>query len=523
MGIAPYFERAALAASEVVDRFDTEAFKAQLLSASVGVSFSAEAAASPEGKALLDLLVRLLARLYPRIDLYCPDRGYARPLRDLATAINPEIEITGLGQAEVGISMGNISSQIREPLFVGTSGWDALISRTSPQSVGNSENPLGAGAAACFAAANLFRRIFPVADGELDEELRFSTFSFSREPTPLSVPNAGWRLHDDAVLAGVGAIGMGAAWALQRAPIAMTMHLVDGEALELSNLQRYVLARFSDVGRPKVAIVSGRGNSPAQFVRHEITWRQFVSEFGFRWSWALAAFDSAQARRELQASLPRWVANAWTQSGDLGVSVHPRFGSPGACVTCLYLPDGPTLNEDQLVARALGIPDRWAEVRNLLHLGAPVTAALLADIARGLDLPEEALRPFEGQPIRDLYVRGVCGGALLQLARPGQSPREVHVPLAHQSALAGVLLAARLAREATGLELRETRVARIDVQRPVNREVEQPALSRRDGRCICDDPDYVTTYNAKYGTGSSPTRVDPGSVSAQAAGVIGPR
>jgi hypothetical protein len=499
MALAPYFDRAALAASQVVDRFDPETFKEQLLSASVGVAFSAEAAVAPEGKHLLDLLVRLLARLYPRLDLYCPDREYATPLRELATAINPQIDVTGLGQADLGIAIGNVSTRTRETLFVGASGWDALISRTSAQSIGRSENPLGAGAAACFAAANLFRRVFPVVGGDLDDEVRFSTFSFSREPTPRAVPNSGWRLDDEAVLAGVGAIGTAAAWALQRAPLAMTLHLVDGESVELSNLQRYVLAQVSDVGRPKVSVPVDGGAGRTQFLRHQMTWREFVSEFGFRWSWALAAFDNAQARRALQASLPRWVANAWTQPGDLGVSVHPQFASRGACVACLYLPTGQTLNEDQLVARALGIPDRWAEVRSLLHLGTPVPAALLTDIARGLHLPEGALRPFEEQPIRDLYVRGLCGGALLQLIRPDGAAREIHVPLAHQSALAGVLLAARLAREATGEGAQETRIGRVDVQRPLVREIDRPALRSFDGRCLCDDPDYVMTYRAKYG------------------------
>lgn len=499
MALAPYFERAALAASQVVDRFDPETFRAQLLSASVGVAFSSEAALAPEGKHLLDLLMRLLARLYPRVDLYCPEPAYAMPLRELATAINPQIEITASGKADLGIAIGDVSTQTRETLFVGASGWDALISRTSPQSVGASENPLGPGAAACFAAANLFRRVFPVVGGDLDDEVRFSTLSFSRELTPRAVPNSGWRLEDDAVLAGVGAIGMAAAWALQRAPLVITMHLVDGEAMELSNLQRYVLGRLSDVGRPKVSVPGGGGAGRARFVRHQMTWRDFVSEFGFRWSWALAAFDNAQARRELQASLPRWVANAWTQPGDLGVSVHPQFASRGACVACLYLPNGPTLNEDQLVARALGIPDRWADVRNLLHLATPVPAVLLTDIARGLNLPEGALRPFEGQPIRDLYVRGVCSGALLQLTRPDGVTREIHVPLAHQSALAGVLLAARLARVAAGLGVQETRVARVDVQRPLGWEIDQPALRSSDGRCLCEDPDYVMTYRTKYG------------------------
>ena len=65
----------------------------------------------------------------------------------MATAINPYIEITETGQTEFEIAVGKVSSRARETLFVGTSGWDALISRTSPQAIGTSENPLGAGAA----------------------------------------------------------------------------------------------------------------------------------------------------------------------------------------------------------------------------------------------------------------------------------------------------------------------------------------------------------------------------------------
>ena len=45
---------------------------------------------------------------------------------------------------------------------------------------------------------------------------------------------------------------------------------------------------------------------------------------------------------------PRRVANAWTQPGDLGVSSHDFL--EGACVNCLYLPDGEQKNEDQIIA-----------------------------------------------------------------------------------------------------------------------------------------------------------------------------
>src|SRR5439155_6646723 len=160
-----------------------------------------------------------------------------------------------------------------------------------------------------------------------------------------------------------------------------------------------------------------------------MSWRSFVSTNGYKRAWALAAFDSAQARRELQASLPRWLANAWTQPGDLGVSVHPQFGLSGACLSCLYLPDRVERNEDQLVADALGIPARVLEVRNLLHLGSPVERPLLLDVAKALGVSPEDAAAFEGRPIRELYVRGVCGGALVPLGRG--DPGRVHVPLAH--------------------------------------------------------------------------------------------
>ena len=72
---------------------------------------------------------------------------------------------------------------------------------------------------------------------------------------------------------------------------------------------------------------------------------------------------------------PRRVANAWTQPDDLGVSSHDFL--EGACVNCLYLPDGEQKNEDQLIAESFGVKDRLMQVRTLLHKneGAPEGSA----------------------------------------------------------------------------------------------------------------------------------------------------
>jgi hypothetical protein len=270
-------------------------------------------------------------------------------------------------------------------------------------------------------------------------------------------------------------------------------------------LQRYVLANHKDVDRAKVRVAARSMRGPLKPSVHKMDWRSFVSKHGYRWSWALAAFDTAEARRELQCSLPKWIANAWTQPGDLGVSVHPDFGGDGACLACLYLPEGKVRNEDELVAQALGIPGRIAEVRTLLHLGTPVPADLLGQIAESLGLQLDDVQAFRDRPIRELYVHGICGGGLIPLGRAGKPHQNVHVPLAHQSALAGVLLAAKVARAAIGGDTGTTSVARIDVQRQVPPNIEQGARRRHDGRCLCEDADFIETYTAKY-SDAQPTR-----------------
>jgi hypothetical protein len=70
--------------------------------------------------------------------------------------------------------------------------------------------------------------------------------------------------------------------------------------------------------------------------------------------------------------------------------------------------------------------------------------------------------------------------------------------LAHQSALAGVLLAAALARSAAGCDPEQTQVTRVDVLKRLADDLTQPAQAGRDGRCLCDDPDYLNIYRNKY-------------------------
>jgi hypothetical protein len=272
------------------------------------------------------------------------------------------------------------------------------------------------------------------------------------------------------------------------------------EVVELSNLQRYVLTKRDDEDREKVDIAAHLDCS-LQVVPHPTDLAAFLGANGYEWDAMLLALDSARDRVSAQASLPRFIANAWTQPGDLGVTSHSRFGGDGACVACLYLPESTLKNEDELVAETLGVPHLLMQVRTLLATSQPVDRGFLEAVAQAVNQPFDALLPFEGRTVRELYVEGFCGGAVIPIGEAGQlheAAREAHVPLAHQSALAGILLAAALIRRMQLGETQLTQVTRLDVLRPVGQFLRQPLLAQRNGRCICDDADFVRTYQAKY-------------------------
>jgi len=274
------------------------------------------------------------------------------------------------------------------------------------------------------------------------------------------------------------------------------IHLVDPESVELSNLQRYILTTADEVDRMKVELGTN-ALTELRGIPHPIPFAEFIAKLGTSFEQIAVGVDNRHDRIAVQASLPRVALNAWTQPGDLGVSVHPRFGGAGACINCLYLPDRPVPNEDELVSQALGVPERSREVRTLLATGGPTPTSLLNAIAEALGLSPESVHAFAERPVRALHV-AMCGGALLPLGAAGKQSPVVHVPLAHQSALAGVLLTARLLRHAAGLGPEDTIVSRLNVLQPVGFELSQPAQRVNGKRCLCGDCDFVRVYEQKW-------------------------
>jgi hypothetical protein len=591
MALAPFFDKAALAAAAVLQGFDRERFAATLEAQVVALAFDSAAARSTEARITLTLAVNLAARLYPALTLIA--RGDAAEvlgpeLETIARAVNPHIALDrsvretsadALSSAVVLVVGESDAATLgfdarAATIYVGSRGWESRVSTAHPVGSGATVLPFGAAAAACLGAANVFRHVFraQLPHARLDDALTVSTLSLLSRPDvdPVGAPplNASALTAPvdvdlgEAVLVGAGAVGQGLIWTLARLPgLRGTLHVVDPEAVDASNPQRYVLATSADEGTTKVALAAALVNTepdaslthgtsvavtPADapvaagivvrrvapveraqvtIVPHAVRWGQFLAERPQPWRLGrvLVAVDSARDRIAVQAALPRWIANAWTQPGDLGISRHAGFGE-SSCLACLYLPNGVSaLHEDVLVAEAVGLSGQHMLVRHLLATNAPVDDAVLAQMAAGLGVPVEPFLAFRGRPLRAFYAEAVCGGAVLRLqsaqreqdqqgeTQNGGQPRDraAMVPMAFQSVLAGVLLAAAIVAEAAGLEAPPPgQKAVLNLLRPITARLLVPVARHPSGKCLCQDADFQAAFEAQWASPSALSRKD---------------
>lgn len=469
------------------------------------------------------LLVNLCARLYPELRIVAPAR-IVDECRGLALAINPlcKVIVGDVPTAPAGGVAWASVPRLTEAVVVSPAGWEVLIDLPEAQRV-QSTNMLAALAAAAIAASELFRHVFSqflpagragAAPGRFNL-LTHAPTSTSLPDLPFDIPLG--RIH----LVGAGAVGQAAAYTLARVSAKGTIVVVDPEIITLSNLQRYVLAVDEDLGASKCGLVQRAFAKTKQIeiVSVEEPWN-IDHQDTHNVQVICAAVDTEDTRIALQASLPQVLYNAWTQPADIGWSRHEHFGA-APCLACLYWPTGPRPSYHENVARSI----RQHELRVLAYLmsKSPVDAALrvdqipslpqyppppqaslwserslLEDIAVELDLETSALVKWKGALLPDLYRDGICGGALVR-KQVSEVPLDMAVPLAHQSVLAGIMLATQVL-VAADPTLRSLRASAIEARLDLLAGFPQIALRprQRTTGCICSDPAFLHQYRVKW-------------------------
>lgn len=492
MAFAPFFERVygAVGGHLAVSR---ESLTSVLQDLTVGVRVGGKP--SQNDLWIAELSTNLLARLYPRIAISGPDK-HCSGLRDLALKINPNIEIWNDAPGTTSLCVG--SAAVDDAIFPKASGWVASVRHVPSKSIGSS-NAYAAGTAAAMGCAELFRRIFLKTGPEQDVSV--SLLNFDKDTgdnldlQPVSV--------GDVLFVGVGAVGNAALWAIARhGGIEGRFWLVDPEEVALSNLQRYLLTAYADVGRSKVQLGQEAVAATGLLVETNQSSLELFSDLrsSDNIPTTVITIDNVDGRRSAQALLPRLIVNGWTGDQALGASWH-LFSRDAACLACLYHPRGQGVSATAQAAKALGLePDRAA----LLW----VTRQALSDedirtAASTLGVDDEVLSAWRGKPLGELYTDVVCGAVPLDVKGVG---RLETVPLAHQSALAGILTVAELLKrtrpELAALSQPEPLVSWDNVLQSAPAIWTKPRA--REPGCICGDADYQKIYRKKWGTADRP-------------------
>ena len=502
MALANFLGKSALSASLVLKDFNYENFKQILLSHRIRICFDKKTIASNEGFATVDLLVRLLSRLYPNLNLQCTDGSSPEcdHLSEQALAINPEIDLTELIPTVV-INVGGKEVDFScLKFYIGSDQWLAKFSLIKPQLSGHSNNRFGAGAAACFAAANLFRHVFSdQLPGKIDQDFIYSVFNGSIQDEAIQGPVIKTISLEDTVLIGLGAIGNGVAWALTELPISGSLHAVDGERIDLSNLQRYVLAVQNDINQQKSTVIK-RYLNQNDVNTYPLNFDEYLLKRGNHYIFrCVVCVDTAEDRRMVQGSLPKKLINAWTQQEQCGVSRHFDFINE-PCLACLYHPVKEQKSLPMKIAESLGLSagPHILMVRDYMAKYRTVDIPLIQLIAGVKGIAPSSLLPYVGKSLNVFYSEVICGGVMIQLTG-GTQQEAAEVPAAFESAMAGILLAAELVIDCAQLSNHKpATIHKLNLLRPITRYTYDAVNKFQTPDCICHDDVYCNQYIEKW-------------------------
>lgn len=466
------------------------------------------------------LAVNLAARLYPRLHISGP-AAWIDSATTLAAAINPAADIDTATHPPASASAVTLdwasdpARSARGPIVtVSADAWNACV---DPQEARPQQPaaPLAALAAATLGVSEIFRVVFAQALGERGRRGRqpggFNLIT-NGEPADVAPVSTSAPELPEAHLVGAGAVGQACLLALRASGIPARLTVVDPQPIELSNLQRYVLTADGDVGTAKTDLaVSATHDTAMTVIPVPTAWGADRRSGPDAARVVLTALDSAADRISVAAGLPWRAYNAWTQPADVGWSRHEQFGIE-PCLACLYYPDRPRPNEHELIATALR--QHPLRILNYLITRTPVGAPL-PHVATVPDLPSPAdastwtsrallddlvglgfvtsddTGQWAGKPVGQLYRDGICAGGIVSL--PGSPDSELAVvPLAHQSALAGIMLATTYIG-GSDHSLRSHRPPQIEARFDLLRGFPQ-ALTRPRARttaCLCSDHFYL--------------------------------
>lgn len=519
MALAKYFSKDLLAINRLINT-NHALLSDKLNNTVISIAFDENCINTFEGNCGIELIVRLLSRLYPKIkiiDLSGKFDDKVEEYKSLSRRINSQIEIVDNSiDEDVLIVVGDSKEEITSKgliIYFGSDNWVSKYSIESIQKFGNSNNPLGTGLSACITASNVFRYIFKeyLKFNDLDSSFELSSFSLDTNIKTEHNPPLSELEFNKTVIAGIGAIGNGVVWALSKIEnLKGEIHLVDDERVMLSNLQRYVLLEEMHEKGVKVEIAKHYfKQANLNVVPFKCNWDKYLNTIS-NWNVDCVAvgIDNMRDRIGIQSTLPRTIFNAFTETESLAITRHKDFIN-SACLSCSYIPSKKQKDFINEVADNCNIPQHAEIVKRYYNANIGVGTqlqilnnnSLLNLIAEANKISIEDLNHFKEMTVNQFYSDFVCGGVILQFSKTDNNIKNVDAPLAFQSAMAGILLAAELVKHAINSDYEQEQRTDIYHLSPiVNRKNPFHRLLVKDetGLCVCRDEDFKNRYIEKW-------------------------
>ncbi|MCR4441268.1 MAG: HesA/MoeB/ThiF family protein [Peptococcaceae bacterium] len=213
------------------------------------------------------------------------------------------------------------------------------------------------------------------------------------------------------LVVGVGGLGSPVLYYLAAAGVG-TLGLVDGDAVEVTNLQRQVLHWEKDLLRPKVLSALEKLQAFNSSLNYDVYSCRFDLETGRqlipRYDLVVAAVDNRESRRVINQVCFE-TNRPWVEGG-VGqfTGVVTVFRPPGGpCYRCLYR-DIPANEEDRppgllgTLAGVIGILQAQEALKLILNIGKPLVGRLLIYDSLEARFESVEIRPDPNCPI--------CGG-----------------------------------------------------------------------------------------------------------------
>lgn len=449
------------------------------------------------GRALIRTAANLVVRFCPQLRLL-PRSTFADELSAMLGAIDKNAEpLATPGDSAIRVHLGGESAQA--DVTGSADGWVAYVSGLGDAlpRLADSQNVLGAHAAASFVASETFKHALPLRR-EFVWHAPLTAYSvYEYGPVSMRAPELGAvDLDWSYLLAGAGAVGQACADVVVSSGARGELPVVDrGYVDDETNLNRSVLAIESDLDAmmPKLDLVRRRAEgSRLRIIPFQGELGDLIRAIEARerpWPSVVAsALDNPDARRELQGLWPDFLFEGAT--GDTMAQIFRHaFHERRACLRCLHGLMEATANYEEVMALRTGMS------------AADIAMALLDPSRTVTEAVIEAAPPDVRAIASRHRGRDICG-YLSEIEKffGIKTTEPVLLSVSFTSYLAGVFLASELLKHSAGVP---TLVAsRYQIDPIVNLAPERPFAQNREATCYCvERAETITEYRTLMGEG----------------------